>query len=59
MSNIRICPECNGEKVVEYESRRPSPPSGRFETWLDTCPLCDGEGEITVEPIGMEELSDG
>jgi hypothetical protein len=60
MTDIRICPECVGTKVVEYESRRPcaSPDGPRWESWIDTCPLCDGTGEIEVEPIEMEDLCD-
>jgi hypothetical protein len=56
---VRTCPDCNGTKVMERESARPraTPEGPRWETWLDACQLCGGLGEITVEPIDMDDLT--
>lgn len=58
MREFRTCPECNGLKVVEYESNEHfhTPAGDWVRTWIDDCQLCDGESEIEVEPIEMEDL---
>ena len=58
MAEVRICPECNGAKIVEHESARPvaTPEGPRWQTWLDCCQLCGGDGVIKVESVEMEDI---
>jgi DnaJ-class molecular chaperone len=48
--DIRICPECNGAKLVEIQV------SGLGRMFTDVCLACDGTGVIEVEPIEQEDL---
>jgi hypothetical protein len=56
--NRRVCPECNGWKVIEHESNEHmlTPDGDYVRTWIDDCQLCGGDGWIEVQPIEMEDL---
>jgi DnaJ-class molecular chaperone len=50
--DMRICPTCGGGGIVEHQWRD----DYGDMTALDTCPDCDGTGEIEVAPIDEEDL---
>ena len=51
---FRICPRCNGDKVVSTTDTTPEPDDPESGTTTVTCPRCNGEGEI--EWGRMEEM---
>lgn len=54
MTDIRICPGCNGLGEIEL-SHGHDPYTGEHVS-IDTCPDCVGTGEIEVAPIDEEDL---
>jgi DnaJ-class molecular chaperone len=56
----RICPECGGDKVIEYESLFPvaTPEGPRWQYYRDPCSTCRGTGSIKVYPVEMEDICD-
>jgi hypothetical protein len=58
VNDRRTCPECNGCRKVEYESNEHvlTPYGDWVRSWIATCPLCGGDGEIEVEPVTLDDL---
>ncbi len=58
MAEVRICPECGGDRVIEYESLFPvaTPEGPCWQYFRDCCPTCDGTGRIKVYPVEMEDI---
>lgn len=53
--DTRICPECAGSGVVEYDYHHPYYYGERVER--DTCRECGGSGEIEVEPVEEDDIA--
>jgi hypothetical protein len=54
MSNKRTCPTCASCGEIEFEY--PDYYTGECVLGRDICPVCDGKGEIGVEPIEENDL---